>query len=115
MIWIRPLSCLLSPIHMTEMARVNDARAFFRVSSNLGLARPRTLKKFSRYIRFGVLSVSDAEGIILNRLPVDKMRKYQLIKYLISYGWINEESFYFNPSQVWHDIPEKVESITLFP
>ena len=114
MIWTKPLSCLLSPIHMTEGARINDARAFFRVSTNLGLARPRTLQKFSRYIRYGILSVSDAEGIILNRLPKDKMYKYQLFKYLVSEGWTTEQSFYFNPSQVWQDF-EKVENITLFP
>lgn len=92
---------------------MNDARAFFRVASNLGLCRSRTLQKFSRYIRYGVLSVSDAQGIILNRISSVKMQKYQLMKYWISDGWIPESSFYFNPVQLWPDLG-KVESITLF-
>lgn len=115
MIWTKPISALLSPIHMTDEARVNDARAFFRVSTHLGFARRSTLVKFSRYIRFGLLSPSDAEGIILNRLSPDKMRKYQLIKYWISSGWISESSFYFNPAQLWQDIPAEKENTILFP
>ena len=100
---------------MTESARVNDARAFFRVSTNLNLARCSTLKKFSRYIRFGVLSLSDAEGILLNRLSADKLRRYQLLKYWISSGFDVESSFYFNPSQVWQDTEKEVENIIPFP
>lgn len=112
--WTKPLSYLLSPIHKTEQARVNDARAFFRVSSNLGIARRSTLVKFARYIRFGFLSLSDAQGIILNRLPAEKMHRYQLAKFWISFWNVPEHSFYFNPSALWPEV-EKVESITLFP
>lgn len=89
----RPCSYLGSPIKMTEAARLNDSRAFFRVSVNLSLARRTTLVKFARYIRYGFLSMQDAQDLILGRLPRDKLRAYQLAKFWISY-WDFPESFF---------------------
>lgn len=111
-----PCSFLGSPIFKTESARINEARRFFRVAQNLALGRKGTLQKFARYIRYGLLSVSDAEQILLGRLSLEKLRRYQLAKYWISSGFDSEQSFYFNPSQLWQkEVVEKVENITLFP
>lgn len=115
MIGTKPLSCVGTPIMATESARLNASSRFFRVSSNLSLARKSTLLKFTRYIRFGLLAPQDAQDLILGRLPLRKLRKYQLVKYWISSGFDREHSFYYSPTQLWHEKENPVESITLFP
>ena len=110
-----PCSYLGSSIFKTESARLNEARRFFLVAENLALGRKSTLQKFARYIRYGVLSVSDAESLLLGRLPVQLLRRYQLFKYWISSGFDKESSFYFNSAQLWQKEENPVESITLFP
>lgn len=113
------LSYLGSSIHRTPEARLNDALRFFKVSSNLRLARRCTLEKFARYIRHGFLSVQDAQDIILDRLPKLKMRRYNLAKYWISSGFESESAFYFVPLEaIWQKEEEAgkvVENTTLFP
>lgn len=110
-----PLSYVGTRIYKTESARLNEARRFFRVASSLSLGRKRTLEKFARYIRHGFLSVVDCQDLLLGRLSLDKLRRYQLAKYWISSGFDKESAFYFNPSQLWPEKEKDVESITLFP
>lgn len=110
-----PTSFLGSPIFKTESARLDEARRFFRVAENLALGRKSTLQKFARYIRFGLLSVLDAESLLLGRLPLDKLRRYQLAKYWISYGFVPESWFYFNPAQLWQKEEMDAENIIPFP
>ena len=115
--FFKPLSYLGSPIHKTEEARANDARGFFRVASALGLGRRSTLVKFARYIRFGFLSVRDAQDLLLGRLESKKVARYSLAKYWISSGYETEYWFYFNPKQLWHaeeDAEKVVENTTQY-
>ena len=111
-----PLSYLRSPIHVTEGARLKESLAFFRVCTNLGIARRATLVKFARYIRFGFLSSKDAQDLILGRLSDWKLMRYALAKYWISAGFVPEEWFYFNPKALWHEEKDVVlENIIRFP
>lgn len=110
-----PVSYLRSPIKVTEQARLNDSLAFFRVCSHLGIARQSTRVKFARYIRYGFLSVQDAQDLILGRLPDWKLMRYALAKYWITAGFFPEEWFYFKKSALWLVEEEKVVSTTLFP
>lgn len=112
--FLRPNSFLGSVVHATEEARFNDSVRFFRVASALGIARRSTLLKFSRYIRYGFLSVQDAQDLIYGRLSREKVYRYSLAKYWIKCGFVEESWFYFKPSALWRvDVP-KLENITLF-
>ena len=111
-----PVSYLRSPIKVTEQARLNDSLAFFRVCSHLGIARKSTRVKFARYIRYGFLSVRDAQDLINGRLSREKLYLYSLAKYLIVSWDLPESWFYFNKSALWQEEEEKVvASTTLFP
>lgn len=109
-----PLSYVGTRIYKTELARLNEARRFFRVATFLSLGRKRTLEKFARYIRYGFLAVADAQDLLLGRLPLEKLRRYQLAKYWISSGFDSESAFYFDPVQLWPEKEKDEESITLF-
>lgn len=114
--WLaRPVSYLRSPIKVTEQARLNDSLAFFRVCSYLGIARKSTRVKFARYIRYGFLSVRDAQDLLNGRLSREKLYLYSLAKYLIASWDLPESWFYFKKSALWHEEDEKVVSTTLFP
>lgn len=110
-----PVSYLRSPIKVTEQARLNDSLAFFRVCSHLGLARKATRVKFARYIRYGFLSVQDAQDLLNGRLSREKLYRYSLAKYLISFRYLPESWFYFNKSALWQEEEKKVVNTTLFP
>ena len=110
-----PLSYVGTRIYKSESARLGEARRFFRVASSLSLGRKSTLAKFARYIRHGFLAVSDCQDLLLGRMTLDKLRRYQLAKYWISSGFDEESAFYFNPAQLWPEKEKDVESITLFP
>lgn len=113
--WNKPLSYLGSPIHKTEEARANDARGFFRVASSLGLGRRTSLVKFARYIRYGFLSVRDAQDLLLGRLDPAKTYLYSLAKYWISSGFVSEDWFYFKSSALWQEVDAaEAENTTLF-
>lgn len=115
--FFKPCSYLGSPIHKTEEARANDARGFFRVCDSLGIGRRSTLVKFARYIRFGFLSVRDAQDLLLGRCDPAKTARYSLAKYWISSGFCPEEWFYFNPKSLWPEevAVKEVVNTTLFP
>lgn len=116
--FFKPCSYLGSPIHKTDEARANDARGFFRVASSLGLGRRTSLVKFARYIRFGFLSVRDAQDLLLGRLAPEKTYRYSLAKFWIKAGFVPESWFYFNPKALWQeaeDVEKVVVNITLFP
>lgn len=112
----RPVSYLGSPIKVTEEARYKESSRFFRVASNIGLSRRKsTLSKFCRYIRYGFLSVQDAQDLLLGRLPLLKLRRYQLAKYWIRNHFLSENWFYFYPSMLWREKDAEAVNITVFP
>lgn len=114
--WIfsRFRSYLGDPIYHTPGARYNDAIRWYRTLMNLGFPKTENIVRLARFIRYGVLSSSEASAVFYGRLPVDKSNRYSLMIYWIEYKWIDEGHFYYKDVDLWQNL-DAVESITLFP
>lgn len=102
-------------IYHTEQARYNSAVAWYRSILNLGFPKTDEIIRYARFIRYGVLSSSEASSLFYGRMRSDKMKRFLLMVYYIEDGWVPEQDFYFKPIEsLWHDM-EVVENTTLFP
>lgn len=109
-------SYLGDTIYHTADARYNQAIQWYRTLLNLGFQKSEQIIRLARFIRYGVLSASEASLVFYGRLPECQKMRFELMIYWIDESWIPEEHFYFKfIDWSWLDMESPAVSTALFP
>lgn len=114
--WTDPFrSYLGGSIHHTATARYNSAVRWYRTLINLGFPATPEITRLARFIRYGVLNVSEASAVFYGRLSDRLTARYSWMLYVIEYKFLPEDWFYFKFIDWSWLNTEKVKNTTLFP